>query len=1038
MSLKCSLLSLLLAAGVSAQTTTWTSFEDRLGHAMATDSQGRVVMFGGESVANANSTRRDLASLTASGWQENATLQLGRTEHAMASVDVGGQRLFVVFGGKQGGVRVSDTAVIDAGGQDPRGNDLATARDGHAMVSDGQKIYMFGGASGVVTYLADTWVLDPANNFVWTQVVAAGPPARRDHCMAWDPVAGRAYVFGGRTLGTPALGDLWEFDPGAGTWTDVTPVPSPPARRDAALAFLPGSGLVLFGGQDAAGNPLPDTWVYSGGGWTQVVTGTAPAARFGHAMTLSPTGLELLVLGGRDTTSRTLPGTWKFDGSTWSLAIPSPAPRDGASMAFQDAVAGVRPAGRSVLFGGRPVGGGAALSGTWELEGLNWQQRLPTTAPPARADAGLAYDRARNRAVLFGGRTGSPCGGELGDTWEWDGTSWSLRVTPTTPSPAAGVQPVFDSMRGLTWMLVGSDMWAFDGSDWSLFSYPSGRYEFGHAYDTSRNRWVVFGGNDRNVNLNETWEWDGQRWHDMSPVTSPSARVDCMMSYDPGRGMLLMCGGRIIGGSTEWNDTWEWDGANWTLVSNVALARTGSAVAFNSMLGEIQVVAGNRLGIARTDVWGWSGAAWNLRSSVGPNAGYLPSMAYRPISSALVLFGGSVSSTLHNQMWRYQGGNWSSLSPSNRPSASYASGMAYHAASGDLVLFGGALAPGGPESNQTWTWDGANWTQESPSHVPAARCCHGMFSTGSRTMLWGGYSPSTGTTFNDMWEWDGQDWNLVDPGWSASSKPSIRTNYGAAYDARRDRVVVFGGMSDCNPGVATFYDDTWEWDGDSWLQRSPPVRPSPRRCKLAYDEARSRVVLFGGRDAAGNDLQDSWEWDGDQWLSISPSATALGSGRHSLTFDRERRLSVLFGEVGTWDYGPLAPASSVTFGAGCTGSLGPISLAPLPWAGPWLGDRVEIDLVNRPPGLLLFLWGLEIAPPLDLAPILGTPPGCKLYTTDLAVDSRFDNAPRYVSFPMPTHPSFLGVEVIGQAGFYDVGIANWVTSDAVRMTFGAK
>jgi hypothetical protein len=34
----------------------------------------------------------------------------------------------------------------------------------------------------------------------------------------------------------------------------------------------------------------------------------------------------------------------------------------------------------------------------------------------------LAYDKARDRVVLFGGRKGWP--DDLADTWEWDGVSW--------------------------------------------------------------------------------------------------------------------------------------------------------------------------------------------------------------------------------------------------------------------------------------------------------------------------------------------------------------------------------------------------------------------------------------------------------------------------------------------------------------------------------------------------------------------------------------------------------------------------------------
>ena len=37
---------------------------------------------------------------------------------------------------------------------------------------------------------------------------------------------------------------------------------------------------------------------------------------------------------------------------------------------------------------------------------------------------------------------------------------------------------------------------------------------------------------------------------------------------------------------------------------------------------------------------------------------------------------------------------------------------------------------------------------------------------------------------------------------------------------------------------------------------------------MAYDEARRRVVLFGGDGEAGM-LDDTWEWNGRQWIRVT-------------------------------------------------------------------------------------------------------------------------------------------------------------------------
>src|SRR5690242_347699 len=62
-------------------------------------------------------------------------------------------------------------------------------------------------------------------------------------------------------------------------------------------------------------------------------------------------------------------------------------------------------------------------------EAAVWEQRLASLVP-GRSDHAMAYDPARNRLVLFGGFDSAV----LGDTWEWDGQSWT-RLTPSTSPP---------------------------------------------------------------------------------------------------------------------------------------------------------------------------------------------------------------------------------------------------------------------------------------------------------------------------------------------------------------------------------------------------------------------------------------------------------------------------------------------------------------------------------------------------------------------------------------------------------------------------
>jgi hypothetical protein len=60
---------------------------------------------------------------------------------------------------------------------------------------------------------------------------------------------------------------------------------------------------------------------------------------------------------------------------------------------------------------------------TWVLRNGNWQEIQPVNSPSKRGGPAMAYDPIRKRIVLYGGFDASR--DNLGDTWEWDGSSWN-------------------------------------------------------------------------------------------------------------------------------------------------------------------------------------------------------------------------------------------------------------------------------------------------------------------------------------------------------------------------------------------------------------------------------------------------------------------------------------------------------------------------------------------------------------------------------------------------------------------------------------
>jgi hypothetical protein len=149
-------------------------------------------------------------------------------------------------------------------------------------------------------------------------------------------------------------------------------------------------------------------------------------------------------------------------------------------------------------------------------------------------------------------------------------------------------------------------------------------------------------------------------------------------------------------------------------------------------------------------------------------------------------------------------------------------------------------------------------------------------------------SPAAPT--NDTWEWDGHSWIKATP---LGESPSPRFSHQLVYDAARGETILFGGTDGQND-----LSDTWAWDGSRWAQLATTTAtvPPPRHAhQMTYDSARGRVVLFGGIQFNGLALlADTWEWDGDRWIrKTTPGPIARASA--ALAYDRSRQRTVLFG-----------------------------------------------------------------------------------------------------------------------------------------------
>ena len=98
--------------------------------------------------------------------------------------------------------------------------------------------------------------------------------------------------------------------------------------------------------------------------------------------------------------------------------------------------------------------------------------------------------------------------------------------------------------------------------------------------------------------------------------------------------------------------------------------------------------------------------------------------------------------------------------------------------------------------------------------------------------------------------------------------PSARTNMPMAYDPVARNIVLFGGYDG-----TSYLNDTWIFNGSSWVQLNPPVSPPARTASaMAFDQKLGKMMMFGGYNGT-NYLGDTWIWDGGSqtWTQANPT-----------------------------------------------------------------------------------------------------------------------------------------------------------------------
>ena len=415
-----------------------------------------------------------------------------------------------------------------------------------------------------------------------------------------------------------------------------------------------------------------------------------------------------------------------------------------------------------------------------------WTLQLPQSYPPQRENHGLAFDSVHSQIALFGGDNGGSPLSVFNDTWVWDGSNWTEKISPTG---------------------------------------PSARFNLAMAYDAAQAQVVLFGGADQNLNsLNDTWVWDGSNWTQEFPQTLPPVRHYHAMAYDSAHQQVVMFGGEIIVDSDGnltlgwYPDTWVWDGSNWTRKSPQTFPqrRSRHAMTYDSAHQQVVLFGGNN---------GWP----------PPN------------------------STWFNDTWVWDGSNWTQKFPQTSPPPRNQPAMAYDPVHCQVVLFGGFDMNG--RLADTWVWDGSNWTEEFPQDSPSARDGHAVVydSSHSQVVLFGGESPAGVNA--DTWTWNAG---------AVANTPTITSVVSAS---------AFGGFTSVAPGSwveiygLNLAPDTREWDGTDFTGNNAPTSLDGVEVAIGGQKAFIDYISSAANGQINAQLPSNIATGGPLQLTVSNGAT---------------------------------------------------------------------------------------------------------------------------------------------------------------------
>ncbi|MFO1076961.1 MAG: hypothetical protein U1E73_04455 [Planctomycetota bacterium] len=437
-------------------------------------------------------------------------------------------------------------------------------------------------------------------------------------------------------------------------------------------------------------------------------------------------------------------------------------------------------------------------------------------------------------------------------------------------------QAAFDPARGRLVLCAGlAETWECDGTSW----FPRAAQR--SSWLDARLVWAgtrMFAFATTQVKAAETWVYDGFAWSRQPLAGQPPARTETMLAYDTARGRVVLFGGTAaVGPNFYLTDTWEWDGTSWAQQAPAVAPpwRRRGAMAFDPVRSFTVLFGGTAQTSYLNDTWEWDGFAWSQRApTASPSPRHGPAMTFDLGRAQIALHGGFNGGITLSDLWSYDGVTWQPIAANNAGPAASEHSLHCDPASGELWVLDDYPFALHVFGNGTWR------AGPAVGSTPAA----GVPGQATVDPGTGGVVRSGALFGGNLQVWDRTQWTtlLLQPA------PPARM-FGAMWNDGT-HAWLFGGQ---NTLLGISYGDTWRWDGQAWTQITGPSPSIRYDAAVAYDSLNGVAVLFGGY--AQSVVNDTWTFDGVSWHLQAAPVRPPARSQHGLAYDPVRGKVVLFG-----------------------------------------------------------------------------------------------------------------------------------------------